>query len=66
MMIFHSIEFMIFIGILSFYFNFFLFIFIGMLFHSILDIIDLINRDMLKAREFSLIRYLILNKKRYF
>ena len=46
MMIFHTIECIILIGILSFYFNIFLFILIGMLFHSILDVIDLINRNI--------------------
>ena len=67
MHIFHTIEFIIFIGILSFYFNFFLFIFIGMLFHSILDVIFLGYEKRIYVREFSLIRYLLIkNKKRYF
>jgi len=63
MHIFHSIEFIIFIVILSFYFNFFLFILIGMVFHSILDIFDLIYSRKWGCREFSLIRFLILKRK---
>jgi len=63
MHIFHSIEFILFIGALSFYFNFLFFILIGIIFHSILDILDLIYDKELGCREFSLIRFLILRKK---
>jgi len=63
MHILHSIEFIIFIGILSFYFKFFLFILIGIVFHSLLDIIDLFFTKRINCREFSLIRFLILRKK---
>jgi hypothetical protein len=63
MHILHSIEFILFIAILGCYFNFFLFILIGIVFHSILDIIDLKNKNALNCREFSLIRFLILRKK---
>jgi hypothetical protein len=69
MHIFHSIEFIVFIAILSFYFDFFLFILIGIVFHSLLDIIELIYEKRINCREFSLIRFLILRKKypqRYF
>lgn len=65
MHIFHTIEFIILIIILSFFWNIFLFILIGMLFHSILDIIDLIYRKVINIREFSLIRYLIRDKINY-
>ena len=65
MHIFHSIEFIVLVAILSFYFNIFLFILIGMLFHSILDIIDLSYRKQLQVREFSLIKYILSNKKKY-
>ncbi|MFA7707816.1 MAG: hypothetical protein WCX73_02615 [Candidatus Pacearchaeota archaeon] len=61
--IFHSLEFLLLILILSFYYHFFLFILIGMVFHSILDLIDLIKRKAINCREFSLIRFLILRKK---
>jgi len=67
MMIFHTIEFLIFIAILSFYFDIFIFIFIGMLFHSITDIIFFIYGKILYDREFSLIRYLLTkDKNKYF
>ena len=62
-MIFHTIEFLIFVIILSLYFNFVLFILIGILFHSTLDLIDLYKKKMIKCREFSLIRYLVLRRK---
>lgn len=60
--IFHTIEFIIFIAILSFYFNFF-FILIGIIFHSVLDIFDIIYSKKWGCREFSLIRFLILRRK---
>lgn len=66
MNIFHTIEFLILISVLSFYFNFLVFILIGMLFHSILDIIDLFYRKNLQVREFSLVRYIVLDKSKYF
>ena len=63
MHIFHSIEFIVLTGVLAFYFNFFFFILIGMIFHSILDLIDLLFTKQINCREFSLIRFLILRKK---
>jgi len=63
MMIFHTIEFLLIVGILSLYFNFFIFILIGMIFHSLVDIIYFYHEKMMYVREFSLIRYLILKKK---
>lgn len=63
MHIFHSIEFIVFIAILSFYSDFFLFILIGIVFHSVLDIIELVFGRRINCREFSLIRFLILRKK---
>jgi len=69
MHIFHTIEFIIFIGILSFYSSFFFFILIGMVFHSILDIIEMFYSEKMGCREFSLTRYLILEKanpRKYF
>jgi len=61
--IFHTIEFMILILVLSFFWQGFLFIFIGMIFHSALDIGDLIYHKKYTAREHFLIRYLILKQK---
>jgi len=69
MEIFHTIEFIIFILILSYFFKIFYFILVGMLFHSLLDLIEIIYHKRGKCREFSLIRFLILRKKypnRYF
>ena len=63
MHIFHSIEFIGVIAVLSFYFNFFLFILIGIVFHSILDIIDLFFTKRMNCREFSLIRFLVLRRR---
>ena len=63
MHIFHSIEFIIILVILSYIFNFYLFILIGTLFHSILDLIEITYKNKWGCREFSLFRYLILNKK---
>lgn len=66
MHIFHTIEFMIVVAILSFFFNLFLYILIGMLFHSILDIISMIYNKNFNCREFSFIRYLLKDKNYYF
>ena len=65
MHIFHSIEFLILLGILSFFWKDFLFILIGILFHSALDIGSMLY-DKNFAREMSLLRYLIRDKKNYF
>ena len=61
--IFHTLEFIALTFILSFFWQGFLFIFIGMIFHSSLDIGDLIYHKHYGAREHFLIRYLILKKK---
>lgn len=63
MMAFHTIEFLIFVAVLSYFFPFFLFILSGMLFHSILDAIDMNRNNELNLREFSLVRYLVLKHK---
>lgn len=65
MHIFHSLEFLIIIGILSIFYNFFLMLFIGFIFHSIFDLIDMIYNGKY-GREFFFFRFLILDKKRYF
>ena len=64
-MVFHSLEFLIFIFILSYFWTYFSFILIGLIFHSILDIIDLLKRGILNKREFLLTRYLIKGKQHY-
>ncbi len=62
---FHTIEFLIIISVLSFYLHIFLFILIGMLFHSILDIIDLGYHRVIHLREFSFIIWLFSDKRKY-
>jgi len=64
MQTFHSIEFLLLVLLLSFIWKPFIFILIGMIFHSIIDIIDIYSKiHNLKAREFSLIRYLFAKDK---
>ncbi len=67
--LFHTFEFLIFIGILSYFFKPFLFILIGLLFHSITDMIDMlpeITHSKKCGREYFLIRYLLTkDKKKY-
>ncbi|MSS74259.1 hypothetical protein EXS72_01325 [Candidatus Pacearchaeota archaeon] len=56
--IFHTFESHIFIGILSIFFAPLFFIFIGMILHSTLDVIWMVNHDLLKAREFFFFKHL--------
>ena len=65
MHVFHTVEFIIIVIVLAYFFKPFLFILMGMLFHSALDLIEMFYKKNLGCREFSLIRYLISNKKRY-
>ena len=62
-MIFHTIEFLILVFILCFLWGGFYFVLIGMVFHSISDLLYFGHKNMLYVREFSLIRYLILKDK---
>lgn len=50
--IFHTIEIHILIGVLALVFSPFYFIFIGMILHSLLDLIWLVKNDVLDSREF--------------
>ncbi|MBM3233660.1 hypothetical protein FJZ19_01050 [Candidatus Pacearchaeota archaeon] len=63
MQIFHTLEFLLLISVLAFFSNLFLFIFFGMLFHSLTDIIEMIHNKNLYTREFSFINYLRRRKK---
>ena len=65
MMIFHTFEFILLILILSLFYDFFLFILIGMLFHSLLDVIDLKYNKELHLREFLFLKYLFSDKSKY-
>ncbi len=56
--IFHTVEAHILIGLLGLFFNPFFFIFIGMVLHSILDIIWMVRHDVMDSREFFLIKKL--------
>lgn len=63
MVIFHTVEALVLVTILAYFFNIFIFILIGMLFHLFLDFVGNSHKDMFY------IRYLILRKKhpsRYF
>jgi len=57
--LFHTIEFLVLIFILSFFYKVFLWIFIGFIFHTFLDILDMKKRKTYGGREYSLIRALI-------
>lgn len=61
LMIFHTIEFHILFVILGLIWPIFYYILIGMIFHSLIDIINLIYEKRLKSRKFSLIESLIKN-----
>lgn len=55
---FHNLEFLVFIGILSFLFNIH-FLILGVLGHLLLDLIDAIKYKITCVREFSIIRYFL-------
>lgn len=56
--LFHTIESHLAIGIIALFFSPFYFIFIGMIFHSLLDLIWMVRHDLLDSREFFAIRKL--------
>jgi len=64
LMIFHTVEFLLIFCFLSCVWKGFLFILIGILFHSILDLIYLAYEKKLNQGEFSLIKYFIKNAKK--
>ncbi|MFH0936568.1 MAG: hypothetical protein V1815_02725 [Candidatus Woesearchaeota archaeon] len=59
--IFHTIEFFILLLILSFYNKIIFLIFIGIIFHEILDLIDMYIKKLWEARALSFIMWLIRN-----
>lgn len=61
--VFHTIEFHLLILIIGLFYAPFLFIFSGMLFHSITDLIWLIKDDRLYRREFIFVRWLMYSRK---
>lgn len=50
--LFHTVEFHILVGIFGIFFAPFFYIFIGMVFHSLLDLYDLMSRDQMHVREY--------------
>ncbi len=61
--ILHTVEVMALILIAGFFIHFFLYVFIGFAFHSILDLIDFSRNKNIDCREYFLTRYLIKKKK---
>ena len=56
--IFHTIEFQAIIGLFGFFWVGFFYIFLGMVFHSLSDLIYLLYKDFFYAREFFLFNWL--------
>lgn len=56
--LFHTVEFLAFIAILGIFFVPFFYIFVGMTFHSLLDLIELLSKDRLYRREYFLFNWL--------
>jgi len=63
-LLFHNIEFLILILIISFLYNVFFFILIGLSFHLVSDFIYLIVSDRIETKENFLTRYLLTKDKR--
>lgn len=57
--LFHTLEFIIFVLILSFFFPWLSFVWLGMVFHWILDVVSLYNPNANCRRVFSIIEYMI-------
>ncbi len=55
--LFHTVEFHVMIGILGIFISPFFYIFIGMVFHSLLDLIWLLKEDRFYRREYFLINW---------
>jgi len=62
--IFHTIEFILIIFIISLFYPLFLFILLGILFHSFADVFDEIIRGVLHFREFSILLYMVRKKRK--
>lgn len=58
--IFHTIEFHLLVLVIGLFFTPFLYVFIGMLFHSIVDLISIGYQDYLYRREFFFVKWLML------
>ena len=56
--LFHTIEFHALIAIIGIFFSPFFYIFIGMVFHNLLDVMDMAHRDFLYRREYFLTKWI--------
>ncbi len=56
--LFHTLEFHALIGFVGYFFPLFFYIFIGMVFHSLLDVADLVYTDRIYIREFFFFNWL--------
>lgn len=57
--IFHTIEFILLVYVLSFLFKPLFYVLVGMVFHSILDLISLVYHDFMYRREFFLTNWIV-------
>ena len=60
--LFHTVEFHIFVGLLGIFWIGFFYIFIGMVFHSLLDLFWLLQKDRFYRREYFLFNWIKNNK----
>lgn len=60
--ILHTVEFLFVVFIIGLFSQFFLLILVGMLFHSIFDLIEICSKKCLGSREYFLIRYLLTKR----
>ena len=65
MHIFHTLEFFIVLCFFSLFFDFLIYILLGIIFHYLLDIIQLGYEKRIHVREYSLIKYLFSDKSKY-
>lgn len=56
--LFHTVEFHVLVGIVGIFFSPFFYIFIGMVFHSLLDLIWLLKEDRFYRREYFLFNWM--------
>ena len=56
--LFHTIEFHLLIGLIGMYFTIFFYIFIGLVFHSLLDVFDMLKRKRIYRREYFFFEWL--------
>lgn len=60
--VFHTVEFHVLIGLLGFLWVGFFYLFIGMIFHSMLDIFSLLYGDRMYRREYFLFNWMFLKQ----